>query len=119
MMSLVRVPGSSYRLTEALRVEYELAHTKARETIPATFWNWLDENPTLWRTFLELALQAFNVRERYSARTVIEVMRWNTDILEAGGSFKIGNNHVPHMARLFNHLVRREFFSLRDNGGKV
>lgn len=111
--------GGVYLDVVAIRAVYQAAHSKPREQIPPGFWDWLGENPTLWSTFATLAMRAAGSRPRYSARTVIEVMRWNTDILEAGGSFKIGNNHVPHMARLFNHLVGREFFSLRENGGKI
>ena len=56
-------------------------------------------------------------RKRYSARTIIEVLRWDSDLREKNKLFKISNNMVPGMARLWMARYGRKhprFFNLRE-----
>lgn len=39
--------------------------------------------------------------KRYSARTIIEVLRHHSALAEASGSFKLNDWHTPYLARLF------------------
>lgn len=50
--------------------------------------------------FKKLAVEAMARRARFSARTILEVLRWNTGI-RMGGEFKINNNFAPKFARRF------------------
>jgi hypothetical protein len=66
------------------------------------FDSWLKENSKIFESFCQEALKAktkgFN---HYSARTIIEFLRHHTNLREASGGFKINNDAVPYMARLF------------------
>jgi hypothetical protein len=89
---------------------------------PDGFWKWLADpnNKKLYDQFSKRASQMALRRERYSARTIIEVMRWNTDLSDSNETFKIGNNMVPGMARLWLHEHGQrhpKFFQLRDSLG--
>ena len=57
----------------------------------------------IWNQFEEHGLTMARKRLRYSARTIIEVMRWNSDIREEQGKplFKLSNNMTPGLARLW------------------
>jgi len=65
-------------------------------------------------------LKMARVRKRYSARTIIEVLRWHSDLAEPKGSlFKLSNNMTPGMARLWMKKHSQEhpgFFSLHEKG---
>jgi hypothetical protein len=68
---------------------------------PDEFFSWLKHNYHIWKEFESKALMMSYRRKRYSARTIIEVMRWDTDIREKNPLFKISNNMVPGLARLW------------------
>lgn len=69
------------------------------------FDTWLEENQHIFDAFCLEALKA-KARgfEHYSARTIIEFLRHHTNLREASGGFKINNDAVPYMARLFGQL---------------
>ena len=84
---------------------------------PDGFFQWLQDNNHIWLAFEKLALQMAGKRERYSARTIVEVMRWNTDIREKDITFKLSNNMTPGMARLWMMKHGKQypkFFSLHQ-----
>ena len=57
-----------------------------------------------WHVYLEFerrALQVAGRRDHYSARTIAEVIRHDTAIGELRGEWKLNNNAIPDMARLF------------------
>ena len=67
------------------------------------FVSWLDLNYPIFEEFVR---QARAIREtgrtRYSARIIIEYIRHETALREAAGSkFKVNNNAVPDIARLY------------------
>ena len=80
------------------REEYERAHWSE---YPEGFFHWLNENQHIWKDFEEKALQMARMRQRYSARTIVEVMRWHSDLREKRPLFKLSNNMTPGMARLW------------------
>lgn len=61
------------------------------------------ENPAIWKSFVEYTLEAARSgRTRFSARTVIERVRWDSMLSEnGGGQFKINNDIAPKLARKF------------------
>ena len=89
-----------------------------QDQYPDGFFHWLSQNQHIWKAFEEKAyiMAAVAKRPRYSARTIIEVMRWDSDLREKNKLFKISNNMVPGLARLWmakhgaNHP---KFFSVR------
>lgn len=58
-------------------------------------------NPHVWAKFKEYAEQALaSGRKYFSARTIIERIRWDTNIAEKGAeTFKIGDHSSPYLAR--------------------
>ncbi len=96
-------------------------HYKASE-FPAGFWAWVltDEGDYVWREFERLALQMAGRRKHYGAQSIIEVMRWHTN-LKDGTEFKINNNWISGLSRLWlNHHGHKypRFFRVRDNLGR-
>ena len=84
------------------------------EDFQSDFRQWLRDNWKIFLTFYDNADSMQQHREHYSARTIIEVLRWHTDLMERDQTFKIGNNAVPDMARLYNKLTNSEFFQERE-----
>lgn len=80
------------------------------------FKEWHGANPHIYRQFKALAFKMKTTgRERYSARTIVEVMRWHYDIKTKGDVFEINGDFVPIYVRLLihNHPEFRDFFELR------
>jgi len=74
------------------------------------------ENPQIYKRFRELSYKMRRTkRKRYGARTIIEVIRWETD-LRGAGDFKINNNYNALYARLLilKHPEFEGFFEIRD-----
>ena len=84
---------------------------------PDGFFHWLQKNSKVYREFERRALQmARTGRERYSARTIVETLRWNSDIADSETMFKINDHYTPGMARLFmatHGAAYPKFFELR------
>jgi hypothetical protein len=83
---------------------------------PDGFFHWLDQNQHIWTAFENKAFVMACVRKKYSARTIIEVMRWDSDLREKNKLFKLSNNMTPGLARLWmaKHGARHpNFFSIR------
>lgn len=81
------------------------------------FADWISINDHIWKAFVSEAGKVYNQgRRHYSARTIVEVLRHNSTLREASGEWKINNNRVPDMARLYmKHFPERDgFFQLRD-----
>ena len=86
---------------------------------PPGFHRWITtkEGQRVWLEFEKRALQMANVRKRYGAQSIIEVIRWDTSIADGGAEFKINNNWVAGLARywLEKHGVAFPgFFELRS-----
>ena len=84
---------------------------------PDGFWFWLQCNHHVWEDFEKKSLDMAQHRKRFSARTIVEVMRWNNDIRQKNPLFKISNNMTPGMARLWmaKHGDKHpKFFSIQE-----
>jgi hypothetical protein len=82
----------------------------------AGFRQWLASNRRVFNAFEYRALRLWLAgRRHYSARTIMESIRHDTDVAEVGGTFKINNNIIPDCARLFLtlHPECAGFFELR------
>jgi hypothetical protein len=66
------------------------------------FAEWLLANGHIWSAFAARADAVWNRgRRHYSARTIIEVLRFESMLAEVGGEWKINNNYAPDLARLY------------------
>lgn len=80
------------------------------------FKAWHLLNPHVYQEFVRLAVMMKARRSKYSARTIIEKMRWDFDIQTTGDVFEINGDFVPLYVRLLIHN-RPEFagfFELRE-----
>jgi len=88
-------------------------------TIQERYENWRLAVPQAFITFEKLANQARDAGfEKYSARTICEVMRWYYDI-ERVGQYKLNNTFIKSMAK---ELVEKDpsfegFFEFRSYSG--
>jgi hypothetical protein len=81
--------------------EYTLQQNADKFT--TDFIDWIPDNIQIWNAFREEALKVIERGyKHYSARTIIHFMRHHSALHEAGGEFKINNNHSPYLARLFD-----------------
>ena len=82
----------------------------------AKFESFHADNPHVYTLFCRFTLQAIAAgRGRYSARMIIERIRWHTTIETSSHDYKINGNHVPFYARLFerDHPAHRGLFERR------
>ena len=79
------------------------------------------KNPQVWDRFKERAFRMKKTgRKKYSARTIFEVMRWESDLETVGSVFKISNDLIPIYCRLliFNYPDFKDFFDLKSVSSK-
>ncbi len=92
-----------------------------RSKYPDRFWFWMRDNKHIYKAFQSRALRmAMTGRKRYSARTIVEAIRWNTELRDSEIIWKINNNYVPGLARLFMETYGEQFpgfFKLRNPSG--
>lgn len=105
--------GGEWNLGEA-PAPCRVGSSKKRE---AAFAEYHAANPHVWEEFERRALTMIAAgRPRYSARTIVEAIRWHFDAqTTSGDGFKINDHHSAYYARLFvaKHPEHREFFSLK------
>ena len=93
----------------------------SNEEFTPDFGDWLAANMPIYREFERHARLIASRRDRYSARTIAEVIRHNSVLSEQGSQWKINNNRIPDMARLFSalHPEHEGFFQLRDSDTRL
>ena len=84
-----------------LQAQLQLDGTQQLNGFPDGFPEWLRANHGIYSAFVRSSLTMCRAgRAHYSARTIVEKMRWDTDLSETNSRFKISNNMIPGMARL-------------------
>ena len=96
----------------------QIAFAKDNEKdFPIGFFFWLQDNQHIWKAFEQRALEMAQVRSHYSARTIIEVLRWNSDLADKDVTFKINDHSIPGLSRLWMKKHGEDypkFFELRS-----
>ena len=78
-----------------------IAHMNAAQ-FTREFLDYLPGNLHVYAAFEREALRvADRGRRHYSARTIIEVLRHESLLAEAGGGWKLNDRFTPYLARLF------------------
>lgn len=81
------------------------------------FWNYHRSNPSIYKKFEELALEAIGRGfKHYSAEAILNIARWHTNVSSKDNDdFKINNNYRSGFARLFaiDHPEHADFFFRR------
>jgi hypothetical protein len=100
---------------EPLRAAQNNAHLFTPE-----FLAYLPENLHVYRDFEREALRVVRRGlKHYAARTIMEVLRHNSALAEAGEDYKLNNNMIPSHARLFAlmHPIHAGLFEFRGRRG--
>lgn len=86
-----------------------------RSKYRADFAAWLMANQPIWLAFCAKADALWDRgRRHYGARALVEVLRYESSLREAGGMFKINGNYIPDLARLYMETHGRDgFFETR------
>ena len=75
----------------------------------AKFNDFHNQNPHVFKEIEDYALEAIEAGwKHYGIKTLLEIVRWHSDIKAPEKCFKISNNHAPYYARLF-HKLHPEF----------
>jgi len=78
--------------------------TALHEEKKQKWWIWHKKNPKVWELFQRFTFEAINSgRKNYSHWAIIQRIRWETDIVTKGDSFKISNDWIGYYARYFHH----------------
>jgi hypothetical protein len=89
---------------------------------PAKFWLWLRDNDHIRHAFDKRAHQmAETGRKRCSARLIAHVMRYESMLTDTDKQFKINNNYISGLARLWMETNGQQypgFFKLCDSLGR-
>lgn len=86
------------------------------ESVRDRFTRFHKANPQVYDLFRQAAMRMRDTgRQRYSARTIVEVIRWDHDLRSTGDAFSVNDNFTPIYVRLLihEHPEFRDFFELR------
>ena len=83
------------------------------------FKHYHEQNPQIYKMFCKFAEQAARRRDHYSAKAIMERIRWETMISDDQPDFKIDNTWTSHYARKYmkDHPEHDGFFELRIKRG--
>ena len=72
-------------------------------------------NPHVYSLFCEIADDMRQYQDQYSARTIIEVIRWRIDSTVGSDPVKLNDHYSPYYARMYmaTHPGSEDFFELR------
>lgn len=77
---------------------------------------WLNKNRSLWLNFYNAAERMRQSgRRHYGARAIIEYIRFQTLVVDSSATFKINNNYISGLARLYNRVTGTRFFETRES----
>lgn len=80
------------------------------------FENFHRRNPAVYDLFKKFTFDLLDAgRKHYGSQSVIERIRWHTDVTTTDTAFKINNNHSPFYSRLFakDFPQHKDFFRMR------
>lgn len=80
------------------------------------FTDWFIKNETAWEAFKKKAYRAMSKGVSIGAKCVAENVRYLIEV-KRNGQFKINNNYVSYMARIFNKKYKRNYFETREVRG--
>ena len=79
------------------------------------FEEYNNKHPDIYKLFKQFALQIAARKKSYSAKSIFHRVRWETDIGDVGGDYKIDDGWISHYARKFAKEFPQyeEFFKFR------
>lgn len=101
------------------------AHTRFCESLtglPPDYIDWLKANQHVWEAFRDEARRMVaQGRVHYSSKTILEYLRHQSAIREAGSQWKLNNNWTAYLARTWNQAypMYSSLFTLRETRRSV
>ena len=94
---------------------------KSAEQLEKEFEDFHTANPHIWETIELYANKAIsNGVKRWSMRSILEVIRWDSAISTSSRGYKVNDHLSPYYARHWNkvHPEYEGFFALRKTKGE-
>jgi hypothetical protein len=85
------------------------------------WWVWHRANPEVWKLFERFSFEAVGKGfTHFSHWSIMNRIRWETQIVTTGADFKISNDYFAFYARLWNatHPQHRDFFTVKRMRGE-
>ena len=101
----------------ALCLECDAPLRTRLDELKEEFLKFDEECPRVWQYFQMFTFdRIYRGFKRFSAYAVIERIRWETELPDTEGEFKISNNHRPFYARAFMEAFPQHvgFFQLNE-----
>lgn len=96
-IDFMKPPRTVDRKVEKIQAEQQ----GNRNHYPDGFFRWLSENYRIYCEFEDRALEVRRTgRKHFSARVIVENIRWHTLLRDKDATFKINDHWTPGMARL-------------------
>lgn len=72
-------------------------------------------NPDIYKMFTHFAKEIAKKKNKYSAKSIFHRVRWETDIGDKEGEFKVDDGWISHYARKFlkEYPEYKDFFQCR------
>ncbi|WP_398472934.1 hypothetical protein [Tardiphaga sp.] len=102
----------------AVRVSSNRAYAKPKASVEERAKAWMERHPAVYQLFCKFALEIANKRNRFSAKAIVERLRWETAV-QGGADFKIANAVTTYLARRFmlEHPEHASLFLRAKKGG--
>lgn len=101
-----------------LPVASAIAPAPKTKDVPADFARLLADNPGLYEECAAMALdEKRRGKKKWSARTIIEILRWKRQTVHDDGDFGISNVYSPLLARklMADYPELEGFFDLKES----
>ena len=79
---------------------------------PLKFCEWLVKNWETWDAFCRVSNTARMEKKftHWSAFAAAAIIRWETSTADSTGDFKVNNNYLPYLARVYNAVSGTSFY---------
>lgn len=117
------VPGAFAKGPHDIATRAAANRTYSKRKRPASqAWadQWMAKHPAVYPMFVRFALDIAGRRTRFSAKAIVERMRWET-ALQGGADFKIANAITAYMATQFveEHPQHAGLFSIHKRSSNA
>lgn len=100
-----------------MTAQLQLLDRYQRSPLEERFAAWLELNLHIWKLFERFTFEAIRAgHAHYSADAIVHRIRWHTSVETQGDEFKVNNDYVAGLARLWAeaHPKHAAFFRTRE-----
>lgn len=96
----------------AKKINEILSAEDVPESTIEEFTTWFIKNESAWEAFKKKAYRAMSKGISIGAKCVAENVRYLIEV-KRNGQFKINNNYISYMARIFNQKYKKKYFDTK------